>query len=157
VKENVPEAQFAIAGPGSTEYVRQLKGLANELGIRESVKFTGYVGATERLKALVDADLFILTSHTENFAMAAVEAMAAQTPVLLSEEVGVAEKAEAAGAGISVSLDESAIASQLARILKSKALREQMGQRGRAHVRSTYSPEAVGEQMINALQERKTR
>jgi glycosyltransferase involved in cell wall biosynthesis len=151
VKDEIPQAHFAIAGPGEEGYVRELKALASDLGITDAVTFTGYVDADERLEALVDADVFVLTSHTENFAMAAVEAMAAETPVLLSEEVGVAEKAEVADAGISVSLDEMEIADELGRLLESETLREKMGQNGPFHVRNTYSREAVGGQMIDAI------
>jgi len=155
VKDKVPEAQFAIAGPGSKEYVRQLKSLSSDLGITDAVTFTGYLDAQERLRALGDADVFILTSHTENFAIAAVEAMAAQTPVLLSEEVGVAEKAEAAGAGVSVSLDISEIAEELGQLLESQTLRENIGENGPSHVQITYRPEVVAGQMTKSIREQR--
>lgn len=153
VKEDVPDAHFAIAGPGEEEYVQELQERIANLGIERDTRFTGYVDATERLEALVDADVFILTSHTENFAMAAVEAMAAETPVLLSEEVGVAEDATAARAGISVPLEEGSIQPALTKLLDTPSLRKEMGSNGPDHVRLSYRSESVAEQMIQAIQE----
>jgi glycosyltransferase involved in cell wall biosynthesis len=156
VKENVPDAHFAIAGPGEEDaYVNQLQELAMELGIDEATTFTGYVDSTERLEALVDANLFILTSHTENFAMAAVEAMASGTPVLLSEEVGVAENADSARAGISVPLEDDAITEALGKLLTSPSLQQELGSNGPSHVRSSYRPESVAEKMIQEIQRRR--
>ncbi len=151
VRDRVPEAQFVIAGSGDDQYVQKLRALTEELSISDAVFFTGYVDATARLKALVDANAFVLTSHTENFAMAAVEAMATGTPVVLSEEVGVAESAEKAGAGIKVPLQADRIVNELSKVLGSSSLQEEMGRKGRAHVRRVYGRKAVAGQMIDAI------
>lgn len=152
-KRDTPEAQFVVAGPGDDEYVAQLREQADDLRIDDATHFPGYVDASERLRALVDADVFILTSHTENFAMAAVEAMAAGTPVLLSDEVGVAENAADAGAGVSVALDEREVTNELRHLLADPSLRNEMGAQGPPHVRETYRPDAVAPQMIEAIEE----
>ncbi|MCS3753155.1 glycosyltransferase involved in cell wall biosynthesis [Salinibacter ruber] len=153
VKRDVPGAQFVVAGPGDDEYIAQLRDIADDLRIDDATHFPGYVDASERLQALVDADVFILTSHTENFAMAAVEAMAAGTPVLLSEEVGVADDAAKAGAGVSVALNEQEVSSELHNLLADPSIRNEMGQRGPSHVRKTYQPDAVASQMTDAITE----
>lgn len=155
VQEFIPDVHFAIAGPGDEEYVDSLHQLAADLGIKKSTSFTGYVDSNERLRALVDADVFILTSHTENFAMAAVEAMAAGTPVLLSDEVGVAPAADEADAGLSVSLHEDKITEALRQLLHSTSFREQLASNGPDHVRSQYSPESVAARMVEEIRARK--
>ena len=50
-------------------------------------------------QALRQAHWFVLPSASENFGIAAVEALAAGTPVILSPEVAIAEQIQAAGAG----------------------------------------------------------
>jgi glycosyltransferase involved in cell wall biosynthesis len=152
-RDRLPDAHFVVAGPGDERYLQELQALTEELGIVDAVSFPGYVNSDTRLEALVDADAFILTSHTENFAMAAVEAMASGTPVVLSKEVGVAEKAECAGAGTTVALDQSAVAEKVSKILGSSSLREEMGDKGPIHVRETYGREAVAAQMMNVIEE----
>jgi glycosyltransferase involved in cell wall biosynthesis len=84
--------------------------------------------------------------------MAAVEAMAAETPVLLSNEVGVAPAADQADAGISVPLDEDEITEALHQLLSDASVRERMAANGPNHVRSQYSPESVADQMVNEIQ-----
>jgi len=154
VREKITDAQFIISGPGDEQYLQKLKSLAEDLSVSDAVFFTGYVDATTRLEALVDADAFVLTSHTENFAMAAVEAMATGTPVVLSEEVGVAKNAEEAGVGFTVPLQEDKIAKTLSKILGSSSLQEEMGRKGPGYVRQTYGRKAVAGQMVNAVRKR---
>jgi glycosyltransferase involved in cell wall biosynthesis len=155
VQESIPDIHFAIAGPGDDEYIDSLHQLSADLGIQETTTFTGYVDSNERLRALVDADVFILTSHTENFAMAAVEAMAAGTSVLLSDEVGVAPAASEADAGVSVPLDEDKITEALHQLLTSVSFRERLASNGPGHVRSQYSPESVAARMVEEIRARK--
>jgi glycosyltransferase involved in cell wall biosynthesis len=50
--------------------------------------------------ALRAADAFILPSHQENFGLAAVEALACECPVLLSDKVNIWREIEADGAGL---------------------------------------------------------
>ncbi|MBI1802212.1 MAG: glycosyltransferase, partial [Chloroflexi bacterium] len=59
--------------------------------------FPGFLGGEERLAALSDTDLFVLTSQSENFGMAAAEAMLAGVPALLSESVPLSKEVGAAG------------------------------------------------------------
>lgn len=155
VQESVPNAHFAIAGPGDDEYIDSLRQLSADLSIQEATTFTGYVDSDERLRALVDADVFILTSHTENFAMAAVEAMAAGTPVLLSDEVGVAPAVDEADAGVSVPLDKEKITEALHQLLHSASYRGRLASNGPGHVRSQYSPESVAARMVEEIRARK--
>jgi len=157
LQKKVPGSKFIISGPGDEQYLQKVKALVEELSISDAVVFTGYVDATARLEVLSAADAFVLTSRTENFAMAAVEAMATGTPVVLSEEVGVAQNAEGAGAGIRVPLQEDRVTEALTKVLTSSSLRKEMGRNGPIHVRQLYGRKAVANQMLNALQQhRKT-
>ena len=63
--------------------------LAKELGVREHILFLG--NSNEVNKILCYADLFLLPSETESFGLAALEAMAAKTPVISSDSGGLPE------------------------------------------------------------------
>lgn len=67
-----------ILGTGPLE--EDLKNLASVLGIRERIKFLGFV--KNPYKYLSRADLFVLCSKWEGFAHVVVEAMACQVPVI---------------------------------------------------------------------------
>ena len=62
---------------------------ARELGIKDKVLFLGK--SDEVRKILCLSDLFVLPSHTESFGLAALEAMAARTPVISSDVGGLPE------------------------------------------------------------------
>lgn len=83
-------SQLAIMGSGRLE--QQLKNLANELGVADSVKFLGQIPHGRRyFKAF---DLFALTSDHEPFGMVLLEAMAAGVPVIATDCGGAREVVE---------------------------------------------------------------
>ncbi len=73
---------------GDTEMER-LKTIAEELGIRDSVTFTGPVPQDRLPTYYSAADIFVLPSHAESFGLAALEAMACGTPVVVSRVGGL--------------------------------------------------------------------
>ncbi len=85
--------KLVIIGKGPLE--ADLKRLAVELGVNESVVFTGNVPNAKRyFKAF---DVFVLTSDHEPFGMVLLEAMAAEVPLICSDCGGGAEIAGNAG------------------------------------------------------------
>lgn len=86
--QDLPKGSLlAIMGSGRLE--RQLKNLAGELGIADSVKFLGQVSHGKRyFKAF---DLFALSSDHEPFGMVLLEAMAAGIPVIATDCGGAKE------------------------------------------------------------------
>lgn len=77
LKEELPDASLVLIGDGSfAEYRR----LAEELGIQDSVLFTG--AQKNPFAYLKKASLFVMTSVLEGFPNALVEAMAVGVPVL---------------------------------------------------------------------------
>lgn len=78
---------LVIAGPCADEAYREhLRRLApNASGIT----FTGMLTGSLKWGAFSAADAFILPSHQENFGIAVVEALAARTPVLISNKVNI--------------------------------------------------------------------
>lgn len=81
--------RLQIAGSGEQAYVKQLKRLARELSITDRIEWQGWVDREKKFLSLRDADLFILLSHNENFANVVVESLHMNTPVFLSEGVGL--------------------------------------------------------------------
>ena len=63
--------------------------LCRELGVCSQITFLGKVKGTERI--LAASDLFILPSESESFGLAALEAMAAHTPVISTNTGGLSE------------------------------------------------------------------
>lgn len=113
---------LVFAGPNENGMQGNLEQTASRLGIRSRVKFPGALFGTEKWAAYRDADVFVLPSQNENFGNTAAEAVAAGTPVILSEHCGIAPLL-AGKAGLAVPHDSAAVAQGLARVLGDSELR----------------------------------
>jgi glycosyltransferase involved in cell wall biosynthesis len=83
----IPEARLAIIGPADPPpFARTVSAWVKRHGIESQTVLTGPI-TNLRLKqeALVDADLFVMPSHAENFCHALFEAMAASLPAVVSD------------------------------------------------------------------------
>lgn len=78
-----------IAGSGEENYIRDLKELADALNITDKIEWLGWQNREQKFAALMQADLFALVSHNENFANVVVESLHVGTPVLISEQVAL--------------------------------------------------------------------
>ena len=80
---------FVVAGSGDME--RQLINLAISLGIADKVVFTGFLSNEEVRKLYSIADVYVMPSVSEPFGIAALEALASSTPIIVSKQSGVSE------------------------------------------------------------------
>jgi glycosyltransferase involved in cell wall biosynthesis len=119
-----PEAswELTIAGDGEPRYVAALQERARGLGLGGRCRWLGFVAGEAKWRALEAADWYVLPSAAENFGIAAVEALAAGTPVILSPEVAVAADVARAGAGLVSGSDPEALALTLATALERPSL-----------------------------------
>lgn len=115
------DIEFNIAGVGDSDYEEDLKKMTVNLGIENHVYWHGHVDEFVRKALFLEADLFILPSYHENFGLAAAEAMATGLPVILSDQVGLAQDVKKFNAGLIVSCDDSsAIADSVNALMKSE-------------------------------------
>ena len=85
--QNEISAKLLMVGDGPER--EQAEQLAKKLGIKDKILFLGK--SDEVRKILCYSDLFLLPSETESFGLAALEAMAARTPVISSNTGGLPE------------------------------------------------------------------
>jgi glycosyltransferase involved in cell wall biosynthesis len=85
------EAKLVLAGPDDKDGCREkVATLVEALGLSGRVIQSAPLYGIEKLQAFVDADLFVLPSRYESFGNAAAEAIACGTPVLVTDECGIA-------------------------------------------------------------------
>lgn len=137
---DVPDSKLVIAGPDEG-----MRAALNALHDPRIV-ITGYLGAQERLAALAAADVFVLPATGEGLSMAALEALAAGLPVILSPGCNLPE-IEPAGAGLEVSPEIEPLAAALTMLLSDTELRLKMGEAARALVETRFTWPRVAEQM----------
>jgi len=143
-----PEARLVIAGGGEAGYAAGLKGLAEELRLTDKVVWTGHLDGELKVSALTTAQMFVLPSFSENFGIAAAEALMAGLPCVLGEGVAIAGEVAAAGAGLAVEPNPENIARGIITVLSDSALRAAMGGRAAAFSREKYSVEAMGRGLL---------
>jgi glycosyltransferase involved in cell wall biosynthesis len=143
----VPSA-LVLAGDGDAAFVASLREQASYLGLNDSIVWAGFLAAEEKMAALADADLFVLSSYSENFGNAVVEAMACGLPVVISDQVGIHREVAAAGAGLVIPCQVEALAQALSTLSVNPALRQAMGEHGRRLARERFASVAVTEQLF---------
>lgn len=139
--------QLNIAGFGESGYVESLERRARDLGVASHVRWLGFVEGERKAAAFADADAFVLTSHSENFGIAVVEALACGLPCLLSTGIAVADAVERAGAGIVVEPNPQSIATGLETLLARKNALVQMSAAARELATRDFSLSIMGERL----------
>jgi len=116
---------LVFAGPDESGMKSELEQMATQMGVKAKVQFVGAIFGETKWAAYRDADVFVLPSQNENFGNTAAEAMAAGTPVIVTEECGIAPLL-ADEAGLVVRHDKVELSNALGRILNETELRTRL-------------------------------
>ncbi|MBA7659559.1 Alpha-monoglucosyldiacylglycerol synthase [subsurface metagenome] len=139
------DVKLVIAGPDDG-YLTSLKKLVADSEISEKVLFTGPLYGQEKLKAYVDADVYILPSFYETFPMTLLEAMACGTPVIVTDRCGIADVINGQ-AGLVVPYDKDQLRDALLHMLSDDQMRLRFGEKGKLLVREKFNWEKIAEQV----------
>jgi N-acetyl-alpha-D-glucosaminyl L-malate synthase BshA len=134
VREKMP-ARLVMIGDGPDR--APAEELARKLGVQNDVLFLGQQNEVQ--EKLSQADLFLLPSRLESFGLAALEAMACETPVIATNVGGLPEVVENGVDGYLVEPGDVKTAGKYAIDLLSRADRgREMGQLARVHARKKF-------------------
>ena len=114
-------AHLAFVGPDEAGMLAKLQGLAAKHSVADRVHFSGALEGAAKWAAYQDANVFVLPSQNENFGNTAAEAMAVGTPVVITDQCGIAPLL-ADVAGLVVRHDENALAGAISALLGNEAL-----------------------------------
>jgi glycosyltransferase involved in cell wall biosynthesis len=135
---NVPNARLVFAGPDEG-MLAMLQSLA---AADPRIILTGFLDGADRLAALAAADVFALPATGEGLSMAALEAMAAGLPLLLSPGCHLPE-AGSAGAALIVEPQVAPLTAALQRLLTDVNARSEMGAAAQRLVRDTFAWDTI--------------
>jgi glycosyltransferase involved in cell wall biosynthesis len=124
-------ASFVWVGGGTPESESVLRTLPN-------VTVTGWLSREAALERLVDADVYLQTSHWEGMPLSVIEAMAAGLPAVVTDIVG---NRDVVASGITGYIGSTAdeLACYVARLCTDEALRVQLGQQARHEAVNRFS------------------
>jgi glycosyltransferase involved in cell wall biosynthesis len=102
IRSEIPDAVLLYAGGGDDKYVSEIKARSHKMGLAKCVRFLGHLSGEAKYSALASADLFLLPSHQENFAIALAEALHAGVPAIVTKRVNIWKEVVDANAGLAV-------------------------------------------------------
>ena len=141
-------ARLVICGPDEHGLQQALLQRSIKLGVSGKVIFAGMAEGLKKQALLLRADLFSLPSVAEGFSMAILEAMAHETPVLISVGCHFPE-VEASCAGWLSTLDVEEYANKLSLALSSPLTLKIFGRNARSLVQTSYSWKSIAQRMIS--------
>lgn len=137
--ERQPAAVLLVAGDGEAALVAGLRQLASNLGIDRHVHWTGFADKAFKRWLLERATIFVLPSWSENFGIAAAEAMAAGIPVVVTRGAGIADIVAANRCGLVTECTVEALQQAIESLADDADARVRMGRAGRETVREELS------------------
>lgn len=152
LREKHKDWEVVIAGPDEEGHLGELKAIVARLGLKESVSFPGAVTGSEKVLLIKSADLFALTSYSEGFPVAVLEAMACRVPVLLTDSCNFPELAAHGGGWESAAEPPRVLANLGAALTASDEERAQRGEIGRKLVEKRYTWPAIADTILNACE-----
>ncbi len=126
-----PGLVLDVVGENRTHPRLDLEALADEMGIRPSVRFSGFVEDAALADRYAAADAAVFLSEYEGFGLPALEAAARGVPLVVSREPALGEVFQEAALLVDPR-DETDVAAALDRVLTEEGLRARLVEAGRA-------------------------
>ncbi|MBW4595015.1 MAG: hormogonium polysaccharide biosynthesis glycosyltransferase HpsP [Brasilonema angustatum HA4187-MV1] len=143
---------FVLAGtnPQDPSYEEKIKLQIQASELRSHTTITGFVTGELKSTLLQAADIFVLPSYYENFGIAVAEAMAAGTPVVISDQVHICQEVRDSESGWVGGTDVSEFTNMLRIALQNPSERQRRGLCAKEYALKNYSWDAIAHQTIDA-------
>ncbi|MEH2307052.1 glycosyltransferase [Nostoc sp.] len=144
---------FVLSGSGSQEYESEIKSLLVSNGIKNRTHITGFVKGEIKDLIMQGSDLFALTSYSENFGIAALEALAVGLPVLLTPGIALADLVAQQHLGYVTELQVTAIAAAIQQVLDCPKEAQKRGDRAQKLILENYTWARIASKLISVYTE----
>lgn len=149
---DVPHTELVVAGgPRAAKLdddpeVQRLRDVADDCNVAGRVRFLGSLERAQVPPVMRSSAAVVTTPWYEPFGIVPLEAMACGVPVVAAAVGGMIDTVVDGVTGLHVPpRDPESLASALRRLLDDEELRQELGRRGAARVRSRYTWERVAE------------
>lgn len=145
----IPESTLDIAGDGTRRPA--LERLTDSLGLRDAVRFHGFVEHRMIQKLYTDNDIFVNASNVDNFPGTIIEAFASGLPVVSTNAGGIPYMVTHEKTGLLVEKNNhQAMADQILRLLDDQMFACLLAQNARIECQR-YTSEAVKKKLLLIL------
>jgi glycosyltransferase involved in cell wall biosynthesis len=146
LRQEFPDIKVAFVGDNTeVELTTPLIEKIREMGLEDSIIFTGKVPRERLADVFSDLDLSVTTHRNEGFGIVHLESLAAGTPVVAFNEGGQVDILTGGEVGTLVEGGPKEFAAAVAGLLRDHDRRFNMGAKGHALVKSRFSVERMGE------------
>jgi glycosyltransferase involved in cell wall biosynthesis len=150
ISQQFPDISLVLAGP-DFGMRSELTARVSDRGLAGRVLFTGFLDDRARWTAYRKATLLAVPSRSEAMSLVALEAAAAGTPVLISDQCGFAEIASSAGAVVAPP-DVEGLKRGLSVMLAQETDLRAMGEKARAFVLERYAWPNIATQLAGQFE-----
>jgi glycosyltransferase involved in cell wall biosynthesis len=142
VVDALPKVRFVAVGEIKEPIWKELSTLIENLGLKDHVHFLGLRDDIPGI--LHDLDVFVLSSRSEGFPLAVLEAMAAGRPIVVTRSGGPQELVDDGRTGFLVPpADAQALAETICKLLADPTKAMELGRNARVRVESQFSIETM--------------
>jgi glycosyltransferase involved in cell wall biosynthesis len=133
------DALLVIAGPDDG-YLKEVKSLAQKLGISSSILFTGLLYEDDKVRAYIDSDVIVNVEPFNVYGLVPLEATVCSKPVIVSKTNAISEVVATGKFGYSVKYGSvTSLAFRLHQILNNGEMAEKLGRNGQRYVFNNLS------------------
>lgn len=146
-----PDTNFVLIGPDEGEGA-EIRSLLTHPDAA-NVSWLGAAAPEVVGQRMADARVYVLPSIDEPFPMSVLEAMAAGTPVVITQSCGLADMVARTESGLVTDTSTGSLTQALRTLLSDPRLARTMGANGRAAARESFSMAQVSETLVDAYEE----
>lgn len=150
VRRSIPDVLLIVAGDGEAQYTQDIRQLISSLALDDHVLFVGHLDGESKWASFAAAELFLLPSRQENFAISVAEAMQMGVPVVITDKVNTWPYVEEAGAGLVLADRDIKVLLPRAieTLLMDDAMRSRMAVQGRRYARDRLTWNASAQKLL---------
>ncbi len=153
ILKKFPDAHFTLIGMGNEKYMKKMHAFIAKHGIEKSVTLIDHVPPKDIPQYFAKANVFCMPSHIEALGQVQLEAMAAWTPVVVTDTGGIPETVENGGGLLVPPKDIPAIAGAICKIFSDPAEAKKMGLSGRKNVLARFSYEGMSKDTLKIYEQ----
>jgi glycosyltransferase involved in cell wall biosynthesis len=152
VVREFPSIRVVIAGDGDDR--PRLQQIAHDVGVADSVEFTGFISEERKVELLQQLWFKVATSAKEGWGLTVTEANACGTPVIASDVPGLRDAVRNNETGILYPYgDINRLSETMLRLLKDSQLRQKLAENA-IRWASTFTWDAAADKTLELLQQR---
>ncbi|HVN27739.1 MAG TPA: glycosyltransferase, partial [Candidatus Binataceae bacterium] len=147
------DVHLFLAGPDDEGYGANVRQWLKDEGVAERATFAGMLEGARKEAALAAADVFVLSSYSENFGIAVIEALAAGVPAVISNKINIWRELHDADAAVVVNCNVDEVTAAISKVLDDAALARRLAAAGKKIVAEQFTWPIVADRMIAVYRE----